>query len=457
MRELRPYQKIAVEHVMEVPRCAIWARPGAGKTAIVLAALAGLTVADDVRRTLIIAPLRVARDVWSDEIERWPTIKSVLGPVIPIVGTAAQRKQALRIRAGVYTTNFESIQWLVDQLGGDWPFDTVVVDEASKLRGFRTKQGTKRSRALAQFAHTKIRRFVELTGTPAANSLTALWAQAWFIDGGHRLGRSFEAFRQRWFYTIGDPMHGNLEPLPFAEQQIVGALADVCLTIDPADWFDLRRPVVTRVPVKLPPRAREAYRRVQKELYADLQNGSVTAFNAAAKSAKLRQIASGSVYLDGDGREWEEVHGEKIDALDDLLEELNEPAVVAYEFVSDRVRLLARFKDAVDLATAEGLRRFKAGDARIGLAHPAALSHGVDGLQHKSRTTVFYSSGWDAELREQLLERTGPMRQLQAGFERNALVYDLVSVDTVDEVILARYETKSSIQQALLDAMKMGI
>lgn len=454
--KLREYQTIARRFMGDRPRCALWALPGAGKTAAVLHALADLYLTGEIERVLVIAPLRVARDVWTDEVARWPDVAPVLGTIVPIVGTPAERRRALAATPLIQTTNYENLLWLTEELRGRWPFDTVVADEASKLRSFRVKQGGKRAHALGSFAHTKVRRFWELTGTPSANSLAALWGQAWFLDGGQRLGRSFEAFQQRWFSYEGDKGRSALVPLPFAQEQITEALRDICLTIDPKDWFDLREPVRTRVPVKLPAAARDVYRKLQKELFAELRSGRVTAFNAAAKSSKLRQVASGNVYLDDREGAWETVHTAKLEALEDLLAELNEPAVVAYAFVSDRLALLARLPGAVDLATSEGLRRFKAGHAQVGIAHPQSLGHGVDGLQRVCRTTIFYSSEWDHEGRLQLLERTGPTRQHQAGLNRNVLVYDLIATGTVDEAILGRHESKASVQQALLDSMRVA-
>lgn len=453
---LREYQTIGRQFFDRLPRCALWALPGAGKTATVLHALADLMLVGDVERTLVIAPLRVARDVWTDEIAKWPEVEPIVGRIVPIVGTPAERRRALATPAAVHTVNYETLPWLINETRHAWPFDTVVADEASKLRSFRVKQGGKRAHALGSFAHTKVRRFWELTGTPSANSLAALWGQAWFLDGGQRLGRSFEAFQQRWFTYEGDKGRSALVPLPFAQEQITEALRDICLTIDPKDWFDLREPIYTRVPVKLPAAARDVYRKLQKELFAELRSGRVTAFNAAAKSSKLRQIASGNVYLDEREGAWETVHTAKLEALEDLLAELNEPAVVAYAFVSDRLALLARLPGAVDLATSEGLRRFKAGHAQVGIAHPQSLGHGVDGLQRVCRTTIFYSSEWDHEGRLQLLERTGPTRQHQAGLNRNVLVYDLIATGTVDEAILGRHESKASVQQALLDSMRVA-
>lgn len=457
MRTPRAYQSIARSFFTELPRAALWAKPGMGKTGSTLLALADLLLVGDVHCVLVVAPRRVAADVWREELPRWPGLAEVIGPIIPIIGTAAQRKRAMSVRAKVYTINYENLPWLVEALGDRWPFDTVVADESSKLRGFRLKQGTKRARALAPFAHTKVRRFYELTGTPAANSLVALWGQVWFLDGGARLGHSFEAFKDRWFYTAGDPAHGNHVPLPFAQEQITEVLSDICLTLDPRDWFDLREPVYTRVAVKMPPQAEKIYKTFKREMYAALAAGEVKAFNAGAKTMKCLQLANGAVYTDPEATRWEEVHTAKLEALEDIVEETTDSAVLAvYQFVPDKERILRAFPGSVDLATPRGMAAFKAGGARLGVGQPASIGHGVDGLQEVCNSIVFVGHWWDAEEREQIIERVGPMRQHQSGKDRPLFLYDIVAEGTVDEQVMLRHETKREVQDLLMEAMRRG-
>lgn len=450
--QLRPYQDLARRHILSTPRCALWAGMGMGKTTSTLHALADLMMIGDTRRTLVLGPKRVARDVWRDEVEKWPALRGMR--VTPIIGTVEQRRRALVTPSDIWTINYENIPWLVQEMKGKWWFDTVVADESSKLRGFRLKQGAARPRALAPFAHTKIERFIQLTGTPAANSLTALWGQAWFLDAGQRLGRSFEAFKERWFASYGDPESAQLKPLPFAEQQIIEALADICLTLRPQDWFDLDEPIRNEVVVHMPPTAQRIYKTFKKDLYIALTDGKVTSFNAAARTAKLLQLAAGAVYVDEGNGKWEVVHDAKLEALESIVEEASTSVLVGYQFVSDKARILKHFgARAVDLATTEGLRAFKAGKAEVGVAHPASMGHGIDGLQNVCNVVAFFSNVWDAELRAQLIERVGPMRQKQAGFERPVFIYDIVAEGTIDSVVLARHATKKSIQDALLEAM----
>ena len=169
-----PYQNIITDYILNNPRCAIFADMGLGKTASVLQALSILK-AIDYSPTLVIGPLRVARNVWSDEIEKWHESFGHLS-ISKILGTPKEREAGLKRKADVYVTNYENIPWLVDKLGDKWPYGIVIADESSKLKGLRARQGTKRARYLAKVAHTKVKRFVQLTGTPASNGLQDLCA-----------------------------------------------------------------------------------------------------------------------------------------------------------------------------------------------------------------------------------------------------------------------------------------
>lgn len=187
---------------------------------------------------------------------------------------------AVRQAAQVYTVNYENLPWLVEYWGERWPYRTVVLDEATKVKGFRLRQGTQRAKALAQVAHSKVRRLIQLTGTPSPNGLQDLWGQAWFIDRGQRLGRTYSAFSQRWFQTAHDG-YGSI-PLGHAQKEIQDLMRDVCLTVDAKDWFDLREPIVNNILVDLPMQARKHYREMEKAMFTEIESHEVEAFNAAA-------------------------------------------------------------------------------------------------------------------------------------------------------------------------------
>lgn len=447
----RPYQRLMVDHVIKTPRCALWADMGMGKTAATLVALDRLSLVEDVYPVLAIATLRVARDTWVDEAAKWDELKHLR--VSAVIGDEASRGAALRADADIYCINYDNLQWLGDTLGDRWPFKTVIADESTKLKGFRLRQGTKRARVLAQRAHSKTNRFIELTGTPSPNGLKDLWGQAWFLDAGQRLGRTYDAFRQRWFQKSFDGY--GMEPLPFAQEQIQDKLRDVCLALNPADWFPVEKPVVETIHVDLPPKARALYSDMERKMFAEIEGHEVEAFNAAAKTNKCLQLANGAAYVGEGSAEWVEVHNAKIEALESIIDEAGGmPVLVAYNFKSDRARLLKHFKGSVDLATREGLAAFKAGKALVGIGHPASIGHGIDGLQYVTNKIAFFGSDWNLETHDQIIGRIGPVRQMQAGFKRPVFVYYITARNTVDELVMARRTTKREVQDLLLEAVK---
>jgi SNF2 family DNA or RNA helicase len=452
--EPRPYQQIALAHLLDVPRCALWAGMGMGKTCSTLAALDALALVES-HPTLVLAPLRVARDTWPAETRKWRQFSHI--EISPIVGTPAERERAMQRDVPVYTTNYEQLPGLVDHYGDRWPFRQIVSDESTRLKSFRLRQGGQRAAALGRVAHKHVHRFIELTGTPSPNGLEDLWGQAWMLDQGVRLGRTFSAFQQRWFHpTPGGQGYTQWKAKPEAQEQIQDKLRDLCLTLDPKDWFDLREPIVNTIRVPLPAKARGIYRDMEREMFASLGDGKeIEAFGAAARTLKCLQLANGAAYVDEDCKEFVEVHDAKLQALDSIVEEAAGAAVlVAYHFKSDRARILRAFKGAVDVATKEGMADFKAGRARLGIGHPASMGHGVDGLQDVCSIAAFFGHWWSMEERMQFIERIGPVRQQQAGFDRAVTIHNIVAEDTVDELVLARHDTKRSVQDLLLEAMK---
>lgn len=447
-----------VNHILDVPRCAVWASMGTGKTSASLVAAQALTLFEP-SPVLVLAPLRVARSTWPNEVAKWTDFNGM--KVQPITGTAKQRIQAINTKADIYTTNYDNLVSLVEYWGADWPYRIVIADEATNLKSFRLRNGGKRAQAFGRIAHTKIKYFIELTGTPATNGLIDLWGQMWFVDGGKRLGRTFTAYRDRWFQT--NPNGFGLTALPHAQDEIQEALRDVCLTIRAEDWFDIAQPIFRTVEVDLPHGAQKIYQDMEKNFYAQLADVGIEAFNAGAKSQKLLQISSGAVYLDKtvdddshrNSREWREVHDEKLQALDEIISESGgTPIIVAYHFRSDLARLQARYPEAVildaDPATED---RWNAGKIPILLAHPASAGHGLN-LQDGGNILVFFTPTWNLGNRLQIIERIGPLRQLQSGHPRPVFVYDIMAKGTMDYQVAESNVSKRSIQEVLLEAMK---
>lgn len=450
----RAYQQQALAHLLDTPRCGLWAGMGMGKTVATLTALDTLFLAGESAPALVVAPLRVAKSTWPAEAKKWAHLSDI--EVRPILGDATERRMALRdSNANVFAINYENLPWLVEHLLFCWPFATVVADESTKLKGFRLKQGTQRARALGRVAHTKVKRFIELTGTPAPNGLIDLWGQAWFLDAGHRLGRTFDGFKNRWFQSVpGGDGYQQVKPLAHAQAEIETRLRDLCLTLDPRDHFDLREPIHTVVKIELPSQVRGLYRDMERELFMQIGEHDIEAFNAASRTMKCLQLCNGAVYTDETGN-WTEVHDEKLQALEDIIEEAaGMPVLVAYQFKSDLARLLRAFPKGRPLdAGNDTIDLWNAGKIPVLFAHPKSAGHGLN-LQDGGNIIAFFGHWWDLELRQQIIERIGPVRQAQAGYDRPVFIYDIVAADTVDELVIARHETKREVQDLLLEAMK---
>lgn len=447
----RPYQDMIIDHILENDRCCVWAGMGMGKTSSTLTALDAILMADSAP-ALVLAPLRVATQTWPDEGNKWTHTSGL--HVVPITGTSKERMAALHRHADVHTTNYENLPWLVEVWGDRWPYRTVIADESTKLKSFRLRQGGVRSQALAKVAHTRIKRFVELTGTPSPNGLLDLWGQLWFIDRGQRLGRTFTAFRDRWF----KPSHNGFgyEALPHAQAEIQERLKDICLTVEAADWFDLKAPIVNNIYVDLPAKARAAYDEMEKRMFAELQSGEkLEAVNAAARTIKCLQIANGAAYIGDKNDKFEELHDLKLQALAEVVEEAaGMPVLVAYHFKSDLARLKKAFPKGRELdKNPDTLREWNEGKIPLLFAHPASAGHGLN-LQDGGNILAFFGHWWNLEERQQIIERIGPTRQLQAGHDRPMFIHNIIAAGTVDEMVIERTETKREVQDILLAAMK---
>ncbi len=389
----REYQNLIINHEMDLERCAVWASMGTGKTVSTLTALDILYLSGETRPTLVLAPLRVCNSTWPEEAQKWEHLRNI--DVIPVTGAEKERLAALKRDASVYAVNYQNIPWLVEHYGAHWPFATVIADEATRLKSFRLRQGGVRAQSLAKVAHTKIKRFVNLTGTPAPNGLQDLWGMQWFIDKGESLGKTYTAFKDRYFRRTADG-YGIELSYPTAAEHIYTRLRETCLTVDAKDWFDIKEPIVRNVEVDLPRAARQHYDTLKKELVVQIEQHSITAANAAVKTQKLLQIANGAAYTDPAveededprARHYKVLHDAKIEALESIIEEsAGMPVLVAYNFRSDLERLLKAFKKAVVLDdNPETLKLWNKGRIPVLLAHPACL--------HPSTEVLTEFRGW---------------------------------------------------------------
>ena len=305
-------------------------------------------------------------------------------------------------------------------------------------------------------AFTRVTRFVNLTGTPAPNGLVDLWGVCVFCDAGKRLGTTFTSYSHRWFRAVpgSDVKQQNIEPLPYADEQIRSAIKDITIAIEARDHFDLPPLIENHIKVELPPAARKLYKEMEKNLFIELAGKPIEAFTAGALTQKLLQLSSGAAYTDDKGS-WELVHDGKIEALESVVEEAaGMPVLVFFHFKSDFARIMRAFPKAVHLGDDPNIiERWNAGKIQMLVAHPQSAGHGLS-LQHGSNIMCYFSSNWNLEADLQAQERLGPTRQAQSGYKRPVFLHRLVGAGTIEETVVKRLKTKASVQDALMDAMK---
>lgn len=437
-------QHTMIDFILENPKCALWVEMGLSKTIPTLTAIQHLFEQIEVRRVLIIAPLRVAQTTWPDEIKKWSHVQNLKYSLI--LGTATERSSALRKDVQLYFINRENVVWLLDELKDKWPFDMIVIDEASSFRDPKSK----RFKALKKVAHLATR-FVQLTGTPKPKNYLNIWSQIFLLDQGERLGRTMTAYKNRWFAP--DYMGFNWELRSGAEDEILQKVQDVVLALDGKEHRDWKEPTHYAYEIDLPPQAWAQYRELEKEFILRLENAEVIeAANAAVLTGKLRQCANGAFYTDEQGN-YTEVHDAKLDALEYVAElHKNESLLVAYNFKSDKERILKRFPYAEVLTTdPDVIRRWNEGKIQMLLAHPMSAGHGLN-LQHGGRVACWFGDTWDLELYLQFNARLA-----RRGQKNDVLIYHLCIKNTVDEVIMKTLESREKSQKALLNALKTSI
>lgn len=439
------YQRHAIDFILTHPRCALFLDMGLGKTVITLSAIHSLVLDSfEVSRVLVIAPLRVARDTWADEVAKWDHLAELT--IACAVGSAKEREAALAQGALVTAINRENVAWLVKRLGKDWPFDMVVLDESSSFKNHQSQ----RFRAL-KLVLPHITRMVALTGTPAANGLLDLWAQFRLLDGGERLGKFITGYRDRFFAP--DKRSGSQvfswRPRPHAEGQIHSLISDITVSMRSVDHLDLPEVTFTDVLVQMPPSARARYEELREQMITSIGGSIVDAGNAAGLSNKLLQLASGSVYVDEGEWPCAPVHRAKIDALIDLVEAANgSPVMVAYWFRSDLSRLLESIPGTVELKSAESMRAWNDGRIPLGLIHPASAGHGLN-LQRGGHHLVWFTVPWSLELYQQTNARLA-----RQGQEHPVSIHHLITAGTIDSHVMQAISRKDVTQSALIDAVR---
>lgn len=444
------YQKYAISYIEKHPIAAVILEMGLGKTSITLSAIRNLMFDSFVvSKVLVIAPLRVAKFGWSDEIKKWDHLRTIRYSVA--VGSESERLKALSEKADIYIINRENVQWLVEDSGIPFDFDMVVIDELSSFKNYQTK----RFKALMK-VRPKVKRIVGLTGTPSSNGLMDLYAEFRLLDMGERLGRFIGQYRNTYFTP--DKRNGQIiysyKPLPFAENEIYRKISDITISMKSDDYLEMPELISSETAVHLSEKEQKKYDELKKELVLQISDDEITAANAASLSNKLVQMANGAVYSDDE--KVVEIHLRKLDALEDLIESANgKPLLVAYWFKHDLKRIAERLTEKSIpfqiLKSEESIRRWNKGELPVALIHPASAGHGLN-LQSGGSTIVWFGLTWSLELYQQTNARL-----YRQGQKDTVIIHHIITKGTIDEQILKALEKKDTTQQALMSAVKANL
>ena len=438
------YQVYSTDFILQHKEAGLFLEPGLGKTVISLTAV-WLLLYDyfDATKVLVIAPLRVARDTWSRECEKWAHLNGL--EISKVLGSEKERKMALYKRADVYVINRENVEWLVKNK--EWDFDTVIIDELSSFKS----PSAKRFKALKKVRH-KIKRIVGLTGTPAPNGLLDIWSQVYLLDGGERLGRTYSGYRSRYFHPqkyINGGIPADYVINEDAEDKIYEKISDICISMKALEYLEMPDCVFNKVEVELSEKEMKLYRKLERDLLLPLEDSDVDAANAAVLSNKLLQMAGGAVY--DEFSDVKAIHDRKLDALEDLIEAANgKPVLVFYSFKHDRDRIKERFA-AGEINTSEDIAIWNAGEMQIALCHPASAGHGLN-LQDGGCTIIWFGLTWSLELYQQ-----ANARLWRQGQKQTVVIHHIIAKDTIDERVMRAIDDKDVGQAALVEAVKARI
>lgn len=440
------YQQYTTDFIIKNPTAAVFLEMGLGKSVIALTAILELCLERfEISRVLVIAPLRVARDTWPAEIQKWDHLKDLTYSVA--VGTANERRAALRQKTFVHIINRENVQWLIEDSGIPWQYDMVVIDELSSFKSHQSK----RFKSLMK-ARPGVRRMVGLTGTPSSNGLMDLWSEFRVLDMGKRLGRFITHYREQFFEP--DRHNGmqvfSYRPRAGAEREIYRRIGDITISMRSADYLKMPECVMNTVPVKLDSTEYEVYEEMESKMVTELDGVEIDAVNAAALTGKLCQLANGAIYTPDGNTVF--FHERKLDALEDLIEGANgKPVLVAYWYKHDLARIQERFK-VRELKSSKDITDWNAGKIPVAVIHPASAGHGLN-LQAGGSTLIWFGLTWSLELYQQTNARL--WRQGQQA--ETVVIHHIITRGTVDEDVMQSLSEKDRSQAALMRAVRARV
>lgn len=439
------YQSYATEFILSHPISAVFLEMGLGKSVITLSAIFDLCLDSFlVCKVLVIAPLRVARDTWPAEINKWDHLKGLSYSVA--VGTEKERIDALKKQSTLYIINRENVDWLVHKSGIPFHFDMVVIDELSSFKSY----GAKRFKSLLK-VRPSVKRIVGLTGTPSSNGLMDLWAEFRILDLGQRLGRYISHYRNTYFKP--DKRNAQIifsyKPLPGAEDEIYKQISDITISMKSTDYLTMPEYVSNEVFVTLSEKEWKVYSDFKEDMVANLGDEEIDAVNAAVLSGKLLQMANGAVY--DSGNKTHVIHDKKLDALEDLIEGANgKPVLVAYWYKHDLERIKERFP-VRQIQSSKDIEDWNNGKIPIAVIHPASAGHGLN-LQSGGSTLIWFGLIWSLELYQQTNARL-----YRQGQKNTVIVHHIITKNTIDEDVLLALTKKEKTQDALIDAVKANL
>ena len=447
--EPHDYQGYSIDFILENPYCGLFLDMGLGKTAITLTAIDLLKYDRlEIDKVLLIAPLRVAENTWHTEIDKWEHLQHL--KISKVLGSAANRKRALRAEADIYAINRENVPWLIAYLGSYMPFDMVVIDELSSFKN----PGSQRFKAL-RMVRPFVRRVLGLTGTPAPNGLIDLWSQIYLLDMGERLGKTLTGYRQKYFTPGQRNGHVvyNYDLQPSSEGLIRDKIGDICVSMQAKDYLELPERIDNFIPVVFDEELEKRYIDFERQsVIRFLDAEEISAVNAAALTNKLLQFANGCLY--DEERNIRNIHNLKIDALEEILDTANgKPVLVFYSFKHDLVAINEHLKQYKPrkLEKAKDVQDWNNGKIQLFLAHPASAGHGLN-LQAGGNIIVWYGLTWSLELYQQANARLHRQGQTQS-----VIVNHLVAKGTMDEDVIQSLSRKELGQEALLQSIKARI
>lgn len=439
------YQQYAIQHIETHKEAALFLDMGLGKTVIALSAIWDLAFDFfEVSKVLVVAPLRVARDTWPAEIEKWEHLKYMTYSVV--VGTEEERRQALLKKALVYIINRENVDWLVSKSGVPFRFDMVVIDELSSFKSHTSK----RFKSFLK-VRPRIKRIVGLTGTPSGNGLMDLWAEFRLLDMGKRLGRYISHYREAFFEPDkrNQMMVFSYKPRPGAAKEIYQLIGDMTISMKSLDFLPMPKLIMNEVHVKLSPAERKVYDELRKKMALSIEGKEIDAANAAALSGKLLQMANGAVY--DDNHKPIRIHDRKLDALEDLVEAANgKPILIAYWFKHDLARMKERLSIR-EIRSSKDITDWNEGKIPVAAIHPASAGHGLN-LQAGGSVLIWFGLTWSLELYQQTNARL--WRQ---GQKHTVIIEHIVTEGTIDEQVMRALQSKNKTQEALIAAVKANL